>query len=79
MSARQIAQAQISNSHPHEPFHFVTDRIKHAPDLLINSLAQDNANSRRTDGMKPRNLRALTIEKDSAHKFLRMRTVPWSI
>jgi ppGpp synthetase/RelA/SpoT-type nucleotidyltranferase len=38
MSARQIAQPEISNPHPHQPFHFVTDRVKHAPDLLINSL-----------------------------------------
>jgi hypothetical protein len=79
MSARQIAQPEISNPHPHQPFHFVTDRIKHAPDLLIDSLAQNNAHSRRTDGLESRNLRALTIEKNSAQKFLRMHAVPSSI
>jgi hypothetical protein len=60
-------------------FHVVTDSIKHSPDLLINALAQNNANSGRTNGIKPRYLGALTIEKDSPNEFLRERIVPWSI
>jgi hypothetical protein len=79
MSARQIAQAQISYSHPHQPFHFVTDGIKHPPDLLVNSLPQNNAHLRLTGGNEPRNLRALTIEKNPAQQFLRERAVPGSI
>src|SRR5437763_15870812 len=79
MSARQIAQPEISNPRPHQPFHFVTDRIKHAPDLLINSLAQNNAHSGRTDRMELCNLGAPTIQENSAQKFLRERAVPLPI
>jgi ppGpp synthetase/RelA/SpoT-type nucleotidyltranferase len=43
MGARQIAQAQISNSYAHESVHFVTDRVKHSANLLIDSLSQHNA------------------------------------
>jgi len=49
LPAGQIAQPQISNPDANKPFHFVPDRIKHAPDLLINPLAQDNAQSRGPD------------------------------
>jgi ppGpp synthetase/RelA/SpoT-type nucleotidyltranferase len=70
LAARQIAQPEISNSHSHEPFHFVTDRIKHPPNLLINSLPKDHAQSRRSFAMNLRHLRALTIQENSAQKFL---------
>src|SRR5439155_490023 len=79
MSARQIAQPEISNPRPHQLFHFVTDRIKHAPDLLINSLAQNNAHSGRTDRTELCNLGAPTIQENSAQKFLRERAVPLPI
>jgi len=49
LSARQVAQPQISDPDTNEPFHFVTDRKKHPPDLLINSLTQDNTQSRLPD------------------------------
>jgi len=49
LSARQIAQSQISDPDTNEAFHFVTDRKKHPADLLINSLAQNNTQSRLPD------------------------------
>src|SRR5207237_10381935 len=79
MSARQIAQPEISNPRPHQPFHFVTDRIKHAPDLLINSLAQTNEHSGPTDRIALANLGAPTMPDDSAQEFPRVRAVPWPI
>ena len=79
MAARQIAQPQISNSHPHQPLHFVSDRIQHSANLPIKSLSQDNAQSRLSNWMKPRDLGALTIQKNPAQKLLRVRAVPLSI
>jgi hypothetical protein len=49
------------------------------PDLLINSLTQHNAQSGRPDCMDPRHLSALTIQENSAQKFLCERAVPLSI
>ena len=42
MAARQIAEAKISNSDAHEPFYFITDLLKHAANLTINPLPQNN-------------------------------------
>src|SRR4029077_3739144 len=79
MSARQIAQPQISNSNAHQPLHFVADGVKHSPDLLIESLVEHDSQARRTDRMESRNLRALSVEHDAAKKFCSQRLVPLSI
>ena len=79
MAARQIAQSKVSNSRTSEPFHFISHRVEHAANLTIDSLSQNHAQSRGRDGMKPGNLRALTVEKDSAQEFGGERRVPGPI
>lgn len=76
MAAWQIAEAKISNSDAHEPFHFITDLLKHAANLTINALSQDHAQSRRRDGMQTRNLRSLVVEKNFAQQFRSERRIP---
>ena len=79
MAAGQIAEVQISDSDAHEPFYFVTDLLKHAANLTINALAQNDAQTRRRDGMQTRNLGALAVEKNSAQQFRSERRIPLSI
>ena len=76
MTARQIAEAKISNSDTHERFHFITDLLKHPANLTINALAQDNAQTRRRDGMQTRNLGALAVENNFAQQFWRKSAIP---
>ena len=76
MSAGQIAKAQISNSNPHQMLHFVADAVKHPPDLLIEPLTQDDAQSSRTNRMETRNARPLAVENYSAQKLWRERSIP---
>src|SRR3989442_1199241 len=61
MTARQIAEAKISDPSPHEALHFITNFMEHAPNLPINSLSQDDAQSRRVEQMKPHNSGTLAI------------------
>jgi len=46
MTARQIAETNITDANTDEAFYFVTDFAKHATNLPINSLAQDDAQMR---------------------------------
>jgi len=34
MATRQIAQSKVSNSRTSEPFHFISDRVEHAANLI---------------------------------------------
>src|SRR5437867_369890 len=64
---------------PHQQLHVVSDRIQHSANLPIKSLSQDNAQSRLSNWMKPRDLGALTIQKNAAQKLWRVGAVPLSI
>ena len=46
MAARQIAETSLTDANTDETFDFVTDFVKHATNLPINSLAQDDAQMR---------------------------------
>jgi hypothetical protein len=59
--------------------HFVTDRVKHSPDLLIQSLVQDNPEPRWPNRMQSRNLRAFPVENDATQQFRRECAIPLSI
>ena len=79
MTARQIAESKFSDPSAHEMFHLVTDCFEHAANLAIDSLTQDYAQPRRSDGMESHDLRPLAVQKNSAHQFWRERRVPWSV
>jgi len=49
MSARQITKTEITNPDTHETFHFVTDFVEHIANLPINSLTQNDAQTRGRD------------------------------
>ena len=66
MATWQVAKAKVSNPDAHEPFHLIPKFLKHAANLTINALAQDNAQTCRRDGMQTRNLGALAFEKNPA-------------
>ena len=65
MSARQIAQVQMSDAHAHKAFHFVTEGLEHPPNLAIDALAQDHAQMCSADGAQSCNGRAFSVERDA--------------
>jgi hypothetical protein len=79
MSARQIADPKISDSNAAKPFDAVSDSLKHAPNLPIYSLPQDNAKTRRRERAKLHNFRALAIKKNPAFEPWSERRIPRSI
>jgi hypothetical protein len=79
MPAGQIAEAKISDSNTQKMFDAVSDGLKHAPNLPIYSLPQDNAKTRRREETKARDLRALAIKNNSAQQLWSKRRIPWSI
>ena len=79
MPARQIAKPKISDSNAEKPFDAVSDSLKHAPNLPIYSLLQDNAKTRRGERAKPRNFRAPAIKKDPPLQLWSKRRIPRSI
>ena len=76
MSARQIAQAQMTNARANQLFHLVAEREKHPANLPVNSLTQDNANTGGPDDVHIFDSRPLSIEHDSAPQFQRETRVP---
>ena len=54
MAAWQIVEAQISDSNAYEPFHFITNLLKHAANLTIYALAQSDPQTCWGDGMQTR-------------------------
>jgi hypothetical protein len=43
MAAGQIAEPEVADANANKPFHFVTDLVKHATDLPVDALSQNNA------------------------------------
>ena len=62
MAAGKIAQTEPADPDAHEFFHFVADFIKHPSNLAIYSLAKEDAQPRRFDGMHGLDARALSVE-----------------
>src|SRR3954465_5889983 len=79
MAARKIAERQPCNSDSDEPFHFVTDFVKHAANLAIDSLPQDHAQSSWFNEMDFLETGALAIEHHAAKEFRSERRVPGTI
>jgi hypothetical protein len=79
MPAWQIAKPKVSDSNAEKMFDAVSDDLEHAPDLAIDSLAQNNAKARRRQGMKPRNFRALAIKNNATQQLRSEHRVPRSI
>jgi hypothetical protein len=79
MPAGQIAEAKITDSNAEQIFDAVSDGLKHASNLSIYSLSQGDAKTRGRQGAKPRNLCALTIEKNPAFQLRCERRIPRSI
>src|SRR5215472_18561552 len=76
MPARQIPEPESPNSDPDKTFHVISKRFEHTANLPIDSLSQHHAQTRRRDGVQPRNPCSLTIETDSAHQFWPVRGIP---
>jgi hypothetical protein len=71
MSAWQIAQTQIADADTRQFFYVIADVVKHSPNLAIDSLAQNDADTRRAKLVQTQDFCALAIEKNSTQEFRR--------
>jgi len=76
MSMRQIGKSKISESNTDKMFDAITNSFKHAANLPIYSLVQHNPQTRGRNGVKPRDLCSVAVEKNSAQQFWREGWVP---
>jgi hypothetical protein len=79
MPAWQISKPHRADAGTNQAFHVVADCEKHAANLAIDALSQDDPQSCRRDGIQPRNLRTLPVEENTAQQFRGERRIPWSI
>jgi hypothetical protein len=79
MAARQIAKPKIPDSNTDKTFQVVSECFEHAANLAIDSLSQDNAQTRRRGGVQSRNPCSPTIENNSTEQFRTVRGIPWPI
>src|SRR2546423_2329488 len=76
MTARQAAEPETAYPNANKIFDPITDGFEHTTDLTVNSLAQHNPQANGRKGVKSRNRRSLTVDKNSAQQFRRERGVP---
>ena len=62
MATRQVSETEMADPNSDKPLHFVTNLVKHPSNLAINSLAKEDAQPRRLDGMHGLDPRALSVE-----------------
>ncbi len=79
MTARYVAEPQVANAGADEPFHFIADLVKHAANLTVQALLQDNAQPGRADRLQAREPGALALEKNAIEQLLRMFRLPTAI
>jgi len=79
MPARQICKPKISDSNPDKMFDAVPNSFKHPANLPVDSLAQNNVQTRGRDGMKSHDFGSPAVQKNSVKQFRRERRVPRAI
>ena len=76
MCSRQIAETQMADSNPNEPFDLVSQPGKHTTDLAVDSLTQDDAQARRSDRLHFFHSRGLSVEHHAGQQFRHEFRVP---
>src|SRR5213080_2946470 len=79
MPARQICKPKISDSNPDKMFDAVPNSFKHPANLPVDSLAQNNVQTRGRDGMKSHDFGSPAVQKNSVKQSWRVRRVPRAI
>ena len=79
MSSRQVAQAQMTDANPNEFFDLVSQLVKHATDLPVDSLTQDHAHARRPDRLHLFHPSVFSVERHPGQQFRHERRIPRTI
>ena len=64
MPLGQIVQAQVTDADPHQSLYLKPQLIKHAPNLPINALAQDDPHAGQSNRLHLRHFGPLPVEHD---------------
>ena len=65
MTSREIPEMQASDAKADKALHFVANFVKHSPNLAIDSLAKDDAQPGRFNGVHGIDPRPLSVEHDA--------------
>jgi len=76
MPARQIAKSKTTDSNTNQMFDAVANGFEHAANLPIDSLSKNNAQFRGRDRAELRDLRSLSVEKNSAQQSRHEHRIP---
>jgi len=79
MAAWHVAEAKVADAGANEPFHFVTDLVKHAANLAVQTLLQDDAQPGGPDRLQAREPGAFAIKKNSIEQLLAALRIPATI
>jgi len=79
MSPRQVTQAQSTDAHSNELFDLVSQLVKHATNLPVNALTQDNPHPRHSNCLHLVHACALSIEHHPGQQFWGECGVPGTI
>ena len=69
----------MTNANSNELLNLVSQLVKHATDLPVDSLTQDHAHARRPDCLHFLHSGALSVEHHSGKQFRRECRIPWAI
>ena len=79
MSTRQVAETQVADSNPNEPFNLVAQRGKHTTDLPVDSLTQDHAHSLSPNRSHFFHPGVLSVKHHPGQQFRHERRIPRTI
>src|SRR5438046_2460678 len=79
MSTWQVAETQVADSNPNEPFDLVSQLGKHTTDLPVDSLMQDHAHALRPNRLHFLHPGVLSVEHHPGQQFRHERRIPWAI
>ena len=79
MSTWQVAETQVADSNPNEPFDLVSQLGKHTTNLPVDSLMQDDAHARSPNRLHFLHPGVLSVEHHSGQQFRHERRIPWAI
>ena len=79
MAARQVTETEMADAGADEAFHFVADLVKHAADLAVQALSENDAEASRPDLLEMGEPGALAVEEDAIEEFLSALWIPAAI
>jgi hypothetical protein len=79
VAAGQVTEAKMADAGAEETLHFIADLVKHAADLAVQALSENDAEASRPDLLEMGEPGALAIEENAVEEFLAALRIPAAI